>query len=688
MHTYRFLPGITKDTPTAGVDYETYWGDDLSVSEMSYWHYSRAVAKEAYLVGIVTNDGFRWVGHPKDAPWDRIRNHVWVSHNRAFDQSIHEALQEINVVPSWTPSYWGDSMNLCAWLRVPRSLAMAVQTLYGQKLDKTIRDVETKNKRWSDFSDDLKRRVTDYGLVDTEWCLRVWLDYLHEWPDHERRVADLITNRGLRGIFVNKEKMEAEMDLMKRIIFAAEQKIPWRGLSDSKGKPYATLSAPACNEECRKIGIPPPPSLSMADEGLQAWEDQYGEQYPFVGAMRDYRRINGMLKKYQVIWARIKADGRFEYPISYLGTFTGRTSGTDLAEVRKQSANMLNMPRLPYFVKSNLTVVYRKDEIKSIVADKKKLKHWPNSVAHTIDLRSCFIAPPGKKFVICDKAQIEARITNWFARDKKTLAVIKSGASPYEAHAITFMNYTPKPGVSMKNDNSLLYNLAKARELALGYQAGHVKFLVMAPMYVDEEEFDAIFDKPVSSSETNAYLEYLERTSQTDRLKEYQNGDDRLKRLRVNSWIQVEDFRAKKPGLTALWRKLHEELKRSASTGGMHEVTLPSGRVLRYLHCRMRGNEMVAKTERGPKAADRYVYGGKILANAVSGTARDVFVDDCLRLDDQGIPIVLDVYDEVVCEVDQSVSCKFVQDIMSTPPSWATTLPVAAEAEESYYYKK
>lgn len=682
----------------AVIDYETFYSDDYSVSSLSYWHYTHHPKFRAYRVSIVTNDGFEWVGDPKDAPWELVRGHIWVSHNRPFDWSVHKRLQELSLVPTWDPAFWGNSANLCAWVRAPRSLSKAVKALFGIVHAKAIRDRDMKGRQWEEYGADLQKRVDEYAIEDSRLALRIWMTYVRSWPLHEIRMAQLIDDRGLRGMFVNKEAMEADMDLMRRIIFAATSKIPWANDPDEK-----VLSPGACARECRKHGIEPPPSFDMKDPGLHAWEDKYGDKFPFVGAMRDVRRMNSMLKKYETIYGRIKADGRFEFSVAYLGTHTGRTSGTDKAEAGRQSANMLNMPRDPFYVRPDLSVVYRKDDLKAIQAHRKANKGaLPDGVAHMIDLRSKIVAPPGYKFVICDKSQIEARITNWFADDKPTLDLIRRGFSVYEVHAMRMMGWKPKLNpdgtrvlnkkgqpLGLKDEDPMMYALAKARELALGFQAGHPKFIVMAPTYVSDEEFDAIFNKPYTREEEVAYTEYLEVTEQTELLGQFLRGDDYLKRIRIQSWKQVEQFRAsKKHTLVALWKKLDADVKAAARIGGggKYELELPSGRILQYFNVRMQDGSVVAEVELG--GTTKYFYGGKLLENAVQATARDVFVVDQLTLDDMGIWVVLDVYDEVVCEVPLNFDEKVIESTMSISPPWASDLPVGAEAESSTYYKK
>lgn len=668
------------------VDYETFYSDDYSVADMSYWHYTHDPRFRAYRVGIVTNTGLRWVGDPKDAPWNKIVDYTWVSHNRPFDWSVHSRLQELAVVPSWSPKYWGNSANLCAWIRAPRSLAKAVKALFGITHSKSIRDKDMNGKQWEEFDADMQKRVDEYALRDCDLALRIWMENVARWPSNEIRISDLIDNRGLRGLCADKDGMERDMNVLKRAVHSALIRIPWH---DTDEKP---LSAMACAKECRKHGIPSLTSLSMTDEDTQAWEDKYGDAYPFVAAMRDYRRMNAVLKKYETIYSRIKADGRFEFSIAYLGTHTGRTSGTDKTAGRA-GANLLNLPRDPFYLRDDLSVVHKKAELGEIATYRKKNNGaLPPGIAHFIDLRSKIVAAPGHKFVITDAAQIEARITNWFAGDKKTLELIRKGVSVYDAHAIALMGETPQYDekgkmISLKKTNPQKYALAKARELALGFQAGHIKFIQMAKLYIGDEDFDAIFNKPYYGGDVELYEGYLEATEQKDLLKEFRAADEYTKRLRIEAWKQVKQFRdAKKDTLCALWKGFQKDLDNSVSAGGRHEIELPDGRKLLYFNCANREGDTVAQVEMdGPV---KYFYGGKLLENAVQAFARQIFVWFQLKLDELGVPVVLDIYDEVVCEVLSDFDESIVTRVMSTTPPFAPGLPLGAETECSTYYKK
>jgi DNA polymerase len=82
------------------------------------------------------------------------------------------------------------------------------------------------------------------------------------------------------------------------------------------------------------------------------------------------------------------------------------------------------------------------------------------------------------------------------------------------------------------------------------------------------------------------------------------------------------------------------------------------------------------------------IYGGKVVENVTQALARVVVTDQMLRISKR-YKIALQVHDEVVviCDEDDAENCKaFVEEVMSTPPAWATGLPVACEADYGTSY--
>lgn len=84
-----------------------------------------------------------------------------------------------------------------------------------------------------------------------------------------------------------------------------------------------------------------------------------------------------------------------------------------------------------------------------------------------------------------------------------------------------------------------------------------------------------------------------------------------------------------------------------------------------------------------------YTYSGSLAENFCQAVARDVLCTQMLRMEDKGHKAVLHVHDEVVIETPkEKVNLKEINDILSSPISWAPGLPLAAKGFVSTHYKK
>ncbi len=88
--------------------------------------------------------------------------------------------------------------------------------------------------------------------------------------------------------------------------------------------------------------------------------------------------------------------------------------------------------------------------------------------------------------------------------------------------------------------------------------------------------------------------------------------------------------------------------------------------------------------------AQDFYDGGKLTENATQATAREALVPIMLNLRRAKYPIILSVYDEIVCEQKKGQgSYDEFKDIMQEcPGEWAKGYPIHAEVWEGDRYKK
>jgi hypothetical protein len=416
--------------PTYAIDFESYYSKDCTVGDMGAWHYARAT--DIYLVSIAGDDGLRFVGHPKDAPWIIVNGQTWVMHNAAFDMTLLGCLIEKETVPVVSPQELFDTADMTAFLGFPRSLKEASHFLLGTEVSKDVRD-KMKGKQWESMTADFQEEVRKYALADAENTLKLWLEHGAKWPEDERNISRMTREMTMRGVPVNANRLQESLEVLAKTSTETRDLLPWH-------PERPALSLHAVRDQCAIEGIWAPDSFAEKEEQAQVWEEEFADRYPWVKAIREHRKANKHLKTIETMLSRTRPNGRMGYDLKYFGATTGRDSGSG-------GWNAQNMPR---------------------------------DVVSGVDIRSMIEAPEGKMLVVCDLSQIEARCICWLAKDRRTLDILRSGVDVYEAHARATMGYTdPRP---LKEVDKSMRQLAKARVLGLGFGCGANKFQVVAKM--------------------------------------------------------------------------------------------------------------------------------------------------------------------------------------------------------------
>lgn len=82
------------------VDFETYYDDNCNIKKLGLEGYLQDEKFDAYLVSIVGNNGFEWIGHPSEFDWSYLEGAQLVSHNAEFDESVfHRGVQKRVMAP-------------------------------------------------------------------------------------------------------------------------------------------------------------------------------------------------------------------------------------------------------------------------------------------------------------------------------------------------------------------------------------------------------------------------------------------------------------------------------------------------------------------------------------------------------------------------------------------------------------
>jgi len=412
---------------TYAIDFETYYDDECSITELGIMNYVRHPQFEAYLVSII-GDGFSWVGEPKEAPWELLHGQQLIAHNASFEVGVCFWLQHLGIIPAgWAPAEWHDTIDLVRYLGLSHRVRLkdVAKVALGKTLSKDPR-AKAKGMTGADFKEDPEQwtEICEYCLEDSVVCYDVWAKYQHLWLEQERRVARQTRQIQLSGVPVDLDMIEESRRTLNEKREECLNSMPWY----PERKP---MSIPAFRDTCDALELDPPlpPSTGKNDPDFRKFVSVHQDAHPWVTAMSDLRSANRTEK---LLWKMEKFTtreiSRTHIGLKYWGAHTGRWSGEEV--------NLQNQTKKPVF---------------------------------GVDTRKAIKTAEGKVFVIYDYAQIEPRVLAWLCGDQEFLDLVRGGMSVYEAYARLYMGWI---GGILKEENPGLYASAKARVLGLGYGMG------------------------------------------------------------------------------------------------------------------------------------------------------------------------------------------------------------------------
>ena len=352
------------------------------------------------------------------------------------------------------------------------------------------------------------------------------------------------------------------------------------------------------------------------------------------------------VKKYQAMENAVCSDGRARGMFQFYGANrTGRWAG-----------RLIQMQNLPQNHLSDLSQARALVRTGNREAVKLLYEDIPDSLSQLI--RTAFVAPEGKKFIVADFSAIEARVIAWMAGETWRQQVFADGKDIYCASASQMFGVpVEKHGI-----NGHLRQKGKIAELALGYggAVGALKAMGALDMGLSEEELPPL-------------------------VQAWRNANPNI----VNLWWAVDSAVTE-----AVQRRTSAKTHgiRFTYRSGMLLITLPSGRNLTYVKPKIGTNSFGSPCVTyegigGTKKWERLEsYGPKFVENIVQATARDIlcYAMKTLRHTD----IVMHIHDEIVIEADPQMSLQAVCGQMGKTPPWAPGLLLRADGYETQFYRK
>lgn len=312
--------------------------------------------------------------------------------------------------------------------------------------------------------------------------------------------------------------------------------------------------------------------------------------------------------------------------------------------------------------------------------------HFGNAIAAVSGcLRGMFVAKPGYDLICSDYSAIEAVVLAQLAGEEWRNEVFRTHGKIYEMSASKVTGTTLEEFEEHKRRTGSHHKdrkTGKVLELALGY-SGWIGAMVAfgADAFMTEEQMKTAI---------------LAWRKASPAIVEFWGGQ-------FKDWNPCM-FGVEGTSIQAILNPGHAHWYRGMEFINHNDVLyirLLSGRFLTYHKPRCAPHPPDTKrkgleiTYEGWNSNAKYgkpgwqrmpTYGGRLVENIVQATARDILANAVVNLEREGIPVVLHVHDEIVCEVQNDWGTNHgdvdpveeLEKIMSTMPAWAEGWSVKA----------
>lgn len=590
------------------------------------------------------------------------------AHN-AFDFDRH--VWEAAGLPA--PTSWLDTLPMARAAGMPGKLHDLGKQLLGLGKDQVGADILSKlcrpnsKGRFIPLNNEYAELLARYNIVDVLICREVFRRFAGCIEEDLLQIDQVINERGIAF----------DIPLAKRLNQIAQKSIHRAGRrakQATKGviTPIDLRRNNYLLKWLRSRGVQLPNLQRATIEGVLANADMPEDVRAVLVARLSSTRIT--TAKLAVGLEHVDEDGRLRHLLLYHGASTGRWTGRtvqpqNLARPEKKLGDVCEL--IPHCT-----------SLKSLESHLPSGCSLDDALAGLI--RPCFCAAPGNVLVIADFASVEARGVAWCAGEEELINQFAGGGDVYCALASRLF------GRSISKADDRERAIGKVAILGCGYGMGDTKFGETCIKNGVDLLAVGLTPKHVVEAYRNAYPRIAGQLTQTP-TRLFRKG--------------------------GLWKSLESAVRKSIETrqsqavaycgisycGQDLAIMLPSGRRMHFRNARIelevpnylqdnpRPQYRSTIVYTSAKGADEQLYGGRLTENVVSGVCRDIMAQCLIRLEREGLPVVLHVHDEIVIEVPEDradESLRRMLEIMSSPPAWAAGFPIQAEGFASPRYSK
>ena len=674
---------------TVTIDFETKSYADLK--KVGAWAYSEHPTTEVICACWAIDDepvqewwpGSGWA-IPTDLYHALYDGHLIEAHNVSFEKSIwYNILAKQYHWPMPEEDQWRDTMAVACYYAMPAALDRLARALgfpgkdpEGGRLITKYSKLYLKTAKTEIPPEDF-RKFVDYCKWDVQLEQAV-SDELGDLPDEELGIFLLDQKINMRGLYLDQEGIDAATKIVEQR--SKELTTEFRKLTSLNPTQTAKLIDWFQGEGVELENM-------QADYLKELLEEGDLPSGPVRTALQIRLRINkASTKKLDAMSRQRGSDGRARFQTRYHGAGTGRNTGSG-------------------FQPLNLTRGFEDIEPEQLVRDimygdaewldctygdamdaiSKASRHW-------------IMAEEGNKIISGDFVSVEAVILACIAGEEWKVDAFRKGVKIYEFMADKI--YGLPPGTVTKKTHPTERQDGKTGELAFGYQGALGAWLKFdsSGRHSDERIIEICKSWRSEHPETANLWCGLEEIAIDCVQSHGVCGPFEYRQISfemIDEWLAME-----LPNGKRIW---YRDPQVKLSMPHWHKPSAYEDCAKGTCNCRP-VNKLTYMANKEGQWKRVGTYGGKETENMVQATSREVLQQAKKRLSAMWDPpliasgflspdescIILDVYDETVCEVPEDFGSEkeFAEIMNECPGDWAKDWPIKVETWTGKRYRK
>jgi DNA polymerase len=611
------------------LDFETYYDVGFSLSGLTTEEYIKDERFQVIGVSIKLDQSeAKWyTGDQVKEALDNIdwKNSALLCHNTQFDGAILSF--RYNIIPS----LYLDTLCMARAIHgvdVGGSLAFLVEKYnLGRKGTEVV---DAKGKRLEDFTSQDLAQYGEYCKNDTELTHKLFQILAPDFPENEVKLIDLTLRMYTEPVLeVDDALLQDRLDDIQTEKSQLLQGLMKRLECDTEECVRAKLASNKQFAELLiELGITPPTKISPTTDK---------ETYALAKGDTGFLELTEHEDPFIQELCRVRLGTKSTIEESRIERFIG---------IGARNKGKLPIPLKYYGAHTGRWAGSDKVNFQNLPARDKKKKALKNAV----------IAPEDYQVINCDSSQIEARVLVWLAGQEDIVEWYREGRDVYSEFASKVY------GITITKEDKIERAVGKTCILGLGYGTGWSKLQqtlkIATGLNLEQDECQRL---------VRVYRDVNDKVIQL-----WKTCDDALRDM--SAWPND-----KEPYYLDTKKALLVTPK---------GIQLPNGLYIYYPGLTWDISESKSKYIYKSRRGMISIWGGSVVENVVQALARIIVGEQMIEINKKYRP-VLTVHDAVVCvvpetEVDEALS--FIMSTMSSPPLWATGLPVACEAHHGASY--